>query len=109
MFLQGLTVLDVMDSGLNISLSHVTARQEVRELLKMLKIPAIDERIAEMRLSETLEHMKAERNAQPEEAASDAEEKVDIDLTPVAEKEKAESAASAKESAAKESADVVAA
>jgi chromosome partitioning protein len=63
MFLQGLTVLDVMDTSANvsISLSHVTARQEVRELLKMLKIPLIDERIADVRLSETLEQMKEDR------------------------------------------------
>lgn len=51
MFLQGLTVLDVMDTSANVtvSLSHIAARQEVRELLKMLKIPAIDARVAELR------------------------------------------------------------
>ncbi len=53
MFLQGLTVLDIMDSSGNssISLSHVAARQEVRELLKTLRIPIIDERVSEMRTS----------------------------------------------------------
>lgn len=51
MFLQGLTVLDVMDtsSNVSISLSHIAARQEVRELLKILRIPVIDERVAEVR------------------------------------------------------------
>jgi chromosome partitioning protein len=51
MFLQGLTVLDVMDNGTNtnISLSHVAARQEVRDLLKVLRIPLIDERITSLR------------------------------------------------------------
>lgn len=47
MFLQGLTVLDIMESpGATISLSHVAARQEVRDLLKTLRIPAIDDLIA---------------------------------------------------------------
>ncbi|MBM3618808.1 MAG: ATPase, partial [Alphaproteobacteria bacterium] len=38
LFLQGLTVLDVIDTSANVrvSLSHVAARQEVRELLKAL-------------------------------------------------------------------------
>ena len=51
MFLQGLTVLDVMDNGTNtsISLSHVAARQEVRDLLKILRIPAIDEKMQNIR------------------------------------------------------------
>lgn len=45
MFLQGLTVLDIMEmSKSNISISHVAARQEVRDLLKSLRLPMIDER-----------------------------------------------------------------
>jgi len=54
MFLQGLTVLDIMESSNSgsMSLSHVAARQEVRDLLKMLRIPAIDERINELRASQ---------------------------------------------------------
>lgn len=52
MFLQGLTVLDIMDGpNAAISLSHIAARQEVRDLLKTLKIQTIDDRIAEMRTS----------------------------------------------------------
>lgn len=55
MFLQGLTVLDVMDTGgsASVSLSHIAARQEVRDLLKTLRIPKVDERVAEMRARET--------------------------------------------------------
>ncbi|MEI7668957.1 MAG: division plane positioning ATPase MipZ [Pseudomonadota bacterium] len=55
MFLQGLTVLDIMESsgaGSSMSLSHVAARQEVRDLLKTLRIPMIDERINELRASQ---------------------------------------------------------
>lgn len=53
MFLQGLTVLDVdSSSGSGMSLSHVAARQEVRDLLKILQIPAVDERVAAMRSSQ---------------------------------------------------------
>ncbi len=48
MFLQGLTVLDIMDSNAKgvVSLSHIAARQEVRDLLKTLRIPMVDEKIA---------------------------------------------------------------
>lgn len=63
MFLQGLTVLDIMENS-GISLSHVAARQEVRDLLKTLRIPVIDERIAELRTSQ------AEKSAVEETAAA---------------------------------------
>ncbi len=51
MFLQGLTVLDIMEAGGNtsLSLSHVAARQEVRDLLKTLQIPLITDRISKAR------------------------------------------------------------
>lgn len=51
MFLQGLTVLDIMEmkGGAGLSMSHVAARQEVRELLKTLRIPLLDERINNQR------------------------------------------------------------
>jgi chromosome partitioning protein len=49
MFLQGLTVLDVENQGAGLSLSHVAARQEVRELLKTLRNPVVDERVALLR------------------------------------------------------------
>ena len=51
MFLQGLTVLDIMEAGGNasLSMSHVAARQEVRDLLKTLNIPLINDRIAKVK------------------------------------------------------------
>ena len=45
MFLQGLTVLDIPDKIL--SISHIAARQEVRDLLRTLRIPLIDQKLAE--------------------------------------------------------------
>ncbi|MCE3005960.1 MAG: division plane positioning ATPase MipZ [Alphaproteobacteria bacterium] len=52
MFLLGLTVLDVTETtatSSSLSMSHLAARQEVRELLKALRIPAIDQRISDVR------------------------------------------------------------
>lgn len=43
LFLQGLTVLDIMEAGGKISMSHITARQEVRDLLKTLNIPKLND------------------------------------------------------------------
>lgn len=67
MFLQGLTVLDIMEqnASTSISLSHIAARQEVRDLLKTLQIPAIDARIAEVRGAQ------AEKTADADEAEQD--------------------------------------
>jgi len=61
MFLQGLTVLDIMEGGnaVTLSLSHIAARQEVRDLLRTLKIPALDERIAKTRTDAEKEQAKA--------------------------------------------------
>lgn len=39
MFLSGLTLLDMRDAGIKLSLSHVAARQEVRDLLAALTAP----------------------------------------------------------------------
>lgn len=63
LFLQGLTVLDVIDTSANVrvSISHVAARQEVRDLLAALKLPQVDARIAQMRV-----------NLEAEEAAKQA-------------------------------------
>jgi chromosome partitioning protein len=54
LFLQGLTVLDVMEatSNVKISMSHIAARQEVRDLLKTLNISSIAERIEKLRKEE---------------------------------------------------------
>ena len=52
LFLLGLTVLDVVEtnkSGSALSMSHLAARQEVRDLLGSLKIPVIDARITQVR------------------------------------------------------------
>lgn len=69
MFLLGLTVLDVMETGgsKSLSMSHVAARQEVRDLLKSLRIPTIDARIAEVRTTQAT-------GAAPASAATPTEE-----------------------------------
>lgn len=74
MFLQGLTVLDIMEagSGVSVSLSHVAARQEVRELLKMLRIKQIDDRINALRASEEKPEEKEESETGAETTAADA-------------------------------------
>jgi len=63
LFLQGLTVLDVIDTSSNVrvSMSHVAARQEVRDLLKTLKLPQVDERINNMQVNAEEEAKKAEK------------------------------------------------
>src|SRR5690606_32360861 len=65
LFLQGLTVLDVIDTSANvrISLSHVAARQEVRDLLTALKLPQVDEKVKLMRINAE-EEARAERERQ---------------------------------------------
>lgn len=67
LFLQGLTVLDVIDTSSNVrvSISHVAARQEVRDLLNALKLPQVDARINNMRVN-----AEAEANAAVEKAAA---------------------------------------
>lgn len=69
MFLQGLTVLDIMEAGGNtsLSLSHVAARQEVRDLLKTLQIPLITDRISKAKA-------EGEAKEEPKEAAPAAVE-----------------------------------
>ncbi len=52
LFLLGLTVLDVVETkkgGTSLSMSHLAARQEVRDLLNSLRIPVIDARITQVR------------------------------------------------------------
>lgn len=41
MFLKGLTLLDMKEAGVSASMSQVAARQELRELVAALKIPAL--------------------------------------------------------------------
>ena len=54
LFLLGLTVLDVVETNKSgtLSMSHLAARQEVRELLKALHIPTIDDRLAQSRVGD---------------------------------------------------------
>lgn len=57
MFLQGLTVLDIMDAGNQVSMSHIAARQEVRDLLSTLRLPMVETKIAqELRKAEAFEN-----------------------------------------------------
>ncbi|MBY0408253.1 MAG: AAA family ATPase [Rickettsiales bacterium] len=77
MFLQGLTVLDIMEAGGNtsLSLSHVAARQEVRDLLKTLQIPLITDRISKAKPEGEKEEKKPEvvQEAAPETAKETTE------------------------------------
>ena len=41
LFVQGLTLLDLRESGTQLSMSHVAAREEVRALLETIAIPGL--------------------------------------------------------------------
>ena len=43
MFLNGLTLLDLRDQGFAFSMSHVAARQEIRDLVRALNLPGLAE------------------------------------------------------------------
>ncbi len=88
MFLQGLTVLDIMESNAKggLSLSHIAARQEVRDLLKTLRIPAVDEKIAQSR---RVQDDDADESESADNALSAAN---DTSAGPVVEKELTEMA-----------------
>lgn len=47
LFLKGLTVLDLEEIGLSMSISHVAARQELRSLLEGFQLPQIQEKLQE--------------------------------------------------------------
>jgi chromosome partitioning protein len=75
LFLLGLTVLDVVEtgkSGTSLSMSHLAARQEVRDLLGALKIPAIEARIQQVRTGIQGDPLTAPRIA-PKSAAPASE------------------------------------
>ena len=86
MFLQGLTVLDVLetDNGGKLSISHVAARQEVRSLLQVLKIPEVDRRIERLRTGEAEEEVKsaAETMSRLNEEDEANEAKTNVSSTP---------------------------
>lgn len=46
LFLSGLTLLDLKETGENLSISHVAARQELRALLQAINLPILQERLA---------------------------------------------------------------
>ncbi len=113
MFLQGLTVLDIMEQvGSNsVSMSHIAARQEVRDLLKTLQLPIIDDRLNQAAQAEkTATAAKAEAKAKSEAEAKaklEAEAKAKAEAEVKAEakvEEKAEVKAEEKPEAAKEEA-----
>lgn len=75
LFLLGLTVLDVVEtgkSGNSLSMSHLAARQEVRDLLAALRIPVIDARITQVRAGIQGDVLTAPRIA-PKNATQTAE------------------------------------
>ena len=41
LFLTGLTLIDLEDIGVDLSLSHVSARQELRELINFMNLPNV--------------------------------------------------------------------
>jgi chromosome partitioning protein len=46
LFLKGLTVLDLADAGIELNLSHVAARQELRSLIQEINLPVINHKLA---------------------------------------------------------------
>jgi chromosome partitioning protein len=46
LFLKGLTVLDLADAGIELTLSHVAARQELRALIQEINVPVINQQLA---------------------------------------------------------------
>jgi chromosome partitioning protein len=73
LFLLGLTVLDVVETNKagTLSMSHLAARQEVRDLLKSLRIPVIDQRIAQVRAGQKGDVLTDPKIA-PKDSAKDA-------------------------------------
>lgn len=81
MFLQGLTVLDIMETSGNtsLSLSHVAARQEVRDLLKTLQIPLITDRLSKTRGEDARPEPEVKTEAKAEEKTEAmAEDKAEV-------------------------------
>ncbi len=46
LFLKGMTLLDLADAGVSLSMSHVAARRELTSLLEMLNLPRVEEKLA---------------------------------------------------------------
>jgi chromosome partitioning protein len=45
LFLKGLTLLDLEDTGQKLSLSHISAKQELRNLIDIMQLPVTVEKI----------------------------------------------------------------
>jgi chromosome partitioning protein len=45
LFVQGLTLLDLQEVGIPLSMSHIAARQEIRSILDMLQLPHLHHRL----------------------------------------------------------------
>lgn len=45
LFMQGLTLLDLQDVGIPLSMSHIAARQEIRSILDMLQLPHLQKKL----------------------------------------------------------------
>lgn len=45
LFVQGLTLLDLQEVGIPLSMSHVAARQEIRSILDMLQLPHLKQKL----------------------------------------------------------------
>lgn len=45
LFVQGLTLLDLQDVGIPLSMSHIAARQEIRSILTMLQLPHLHQKL----------------------------------------------------------------
>lgn len=89
MFLQGLTVLDIMEQvGSNsVSMSHIAARQEVRDLLKTLQLPIIDDRLNQATQAEKAPEVKASQKVDSKVEEHPVEVKANIvkeEVRPVA-------------------------
>ncbi len=79
LFLKGLTLLDLLDSetGVNVTISHIAARAEIRDLLYNLRIDSVTERLneksAEKKSSEAIAEPQAEPQQQIEQTAQNEE------------------------------------
>jgi chromosome partitioning protein len=45
LFVQGLTLLDLQEVGIPLSMSHIAARQEIRSILNMLQLPHLQQKL----------------------------------------------------------------
>jgi chromosome partitioning protein len=86
LFLLGLTVLDVVETNKagTLSMSHLAARQEVRDLLKSLQIPTIDARIAHVRTGQKGDVLTDPRIAPTSKAKPETATAPAADTTPTA-------------------------